>query len=81
MVNSIEFSFPGFRLKYKSGFNNKNYPLIINKPDFTIDCDGYSNAVITTFDDLKTMINSIHDEIEKVFEKSITEDMREKLNG
>lgn len=81
MVNSIEFSFPGFRLKYKSGFNNKNYPLIINKPDFTIDCDGYSNAVIITFDDLKTMINSIHDEIEKVFEKSITEDMREKLNG
>ena len=80
MVNSIEFSYPNFRVKFKCGFNNRNYPLILTKPDFTIDCDGYSNAVITSFDELKETINSIHDELEKIFEKSITDNMRKKLN-
>lgn len=81
MVNSIEFSYPEFRIKFKSGFNNRNYPLIVTRPDFTIDCDGYSNAVVTSFEELKLIINSIHEELEKIFEKSITDDMRNKLNG
>ena len=53
----------------------------MTKPDFTIDCDGYSNAVVTSFDELKLIINSIHEELEKIFEKSITDNMRNKLNG
>lgn len=81
MLNSIEYSYGDFRIKYKSGFNNKNYPLKIVKPDFVIDCDGYSNAIITSIDDLRTLINSIHNQIEILFENSITEKMREKLNG
>lgn len=81
MVNSIEFSYPEFRVKFKSGFYNRNYPLIVTRPDFTIDCDGYSNAVVTSFEELKLIINSIHEELEKIFEKSITDDMRNKLNG
>lgn len=81
MLNSIEYTFGDFRIKYKSGFNNKNYPLKISKPDFIIDCDGYSNAIITSIDDLKALIDSIHSQIEIFFENSITEKMRDKLNG
>lgn len=81
MINSIEYSFGDFRIKYRTGFNNKNYPLKIAKPDFTIDFDGYSNAVITSFEDLKTIIDSIHNQIEEIFENSIKEEMRNKLNG
>ena len=50
------------------------------KPDFVIDCDGYSNAVITSFKDFEDFSNSIHIELEKFFESSITNKMREKLN-
>lgn len=80
MVNSIEFAYPDFRVRFKCGFNNRNYPIIASKPDFITECDGYSNAVIISFDDLKKSIVSIHDELEKIFEKSVSDNMRNVLN-
>lgn len=80
MVNSIEFAYTGFRIKYKVGFMSKNYPLPIIAPDFTIDFDGYSNAIITNNEDLEDSIDSIHNKIHDLFEKSINDQLRSKLN-
>ena len=53
------------------GYSNPDYPAIMKSEDFTIDVDAYSQGIIYD-EDIKTMLNNMHFEIQDCFEKMIT---------
>ena len=71
--SSLEFMYPEHNAKFTYGFNSPTYPMRLNKPSLILDYDGYSNAVITTSEELETMIKTIHDQLDTLFESSITD--------
>lgn len=81
LISSIEMNYDGFMVRFKYGINNINYPLPIKEPIFILDYDGFTTNLITNMEDFKDVENNIHNTIEELFEKSITEDLRNILDG
>ena len=66
-------------IKFQYGMHNPDYPAVIRKKLFLLDFDGYKSGSLT-LEELIYTIPLIHDEIELLFEKSISTELRALLN-
>ncbi len=66
-------------VKLQYGYSNPDYPAVMKNEVFAIDIDVFSQGLIYD-DDLETMIDNMHSEVQACFEKMITDDFREELN-
>jgi len=72
-----EYRIDDMCLNFKYGMYNPDYPSIMTKNDFVLDLDCFTEVGIDNADDiLKTIIRG-HGEIQRLFEQSITDSLRE----
>lgn len=78
-ITTIEYNLnDDINVRYQYGYINKDYPANMVSDDFTIDVDAFTTG-ITYFDEIDKLIEAMHNEIQRVFEKSITEKLRDKM--
>lgn len=68
-------------LTMRYGFYNPDYPGILNKNDFVLDFDFYTEEQKDSFVDVAAFLEDGHDAIQKAFEASISDKLREKMHG
>lgn len=66
----------GMLLNFQYGMHNPDFPSKIRQKLFVLDYDAYIQGLIG-LDEIKTYIDSGHKKIEELFEKSITQDLRD----
>lgn len=66
-------------VKLQYGYPNPDYPAVMKNEVFTIDIDAFSQGLIYE-DDVESMIDNMHTEVQNCFEKMITNDYRNELN-
>ena len=79
VFHNIEFALDDFNIRYQFGMHNPDYPARIRKKVFILDFDAYYQGPIDC-NDIMGMLDKFHQEIQILFEKSITEDLRGKMN-
>lgn len=67
-----------FRLRFNYGMHNPDYPAIIKKKVFLLDFDAFSEGFFNK-DEMIRNIDIFHEEIERKFEFSITNNLRKKM--
>lgn len=68
-----------FNLRFQFGLHNPDYPATIRRRLFTLDYDAYYKGLLEP-GDVETSLDSFHQVIQAMFEGSITENLREKMN-
>lgn len=76
----VELKFDDISVRFQFGFPNTDYPAVIKRPIFVIDIDAYALTVHPISDSIQ-YIETAHGHIQKLFEESITADLRSKMNG
>lgn len=76
----IELKFNDIDVRVQFGFPNTDYPAIIKRPIFVIDIDAYAQIIHPITESIN-YIETAHGHIQKIFEESITQELRSKLNG
>ncbi|HOX15997.1 MAG: hypothetical protein BWX58_00089 [Deltaproteobacteria bacterium ADurb.Bin026] len=66
-------------LRFQFGMHNPDYPSPIKKKSFILDYDAYIVGLLTKAE-INRNLEILHDEIEKMFELSITEKLRGMMN-
>ena len=79
-INVADIKYDDYIIKVQSGIHNQNFPADRVKDAYVLDFDAYSNE-IKPADNIKTMIGKWNIQIKDLFEKFITQDFREILNG
>jgi uncharacterized protein (TIGR04255 family) len=79
LFNIAEFNFDDLQVKFQFGVPNPDFPAPIIRPLFALDIDAYLQG-LQEFSDLSANIDSAHDRIQALFEESITDRLREKMN-
>ena len=79
VINRIEIKKENHNLSFQYGLANPDYPAKIKRKNFVIDLDAYSGTIAIS--DIDIYIDIFHDSIQDVFEKSITDKLREVLNA
>ncbi|MCU7874993.1 MAG: TIGR04255 family protein [Candidatus Thiodiazotropha sp. (ex Lucinoma borealis)] len=74
----VEYNFDGLAVKYQFGLANPDYPALIKKKQFVMDIDAYSNGSFD-FGDVMSGIGDAHEKVQEIFEKSITEKLRQTM--
>ncbi len=77
-VTVVEYSLEqdDINIRHQYGFMNKDYPAILNSDDFTIDIDAYVSGLLY-LDEVDELMDKMHKEIQRVFENSITDKLRD----
>jgi uncharacterized protein (TIGR04255 family) len=78
-LNILELNIDDIMLKYQYGMHNPDYPAPIKQKIFVLDFDAYKSGILS-LEELSDIIPKLHDNIESLFEKSITLSLREKMN-
>jgi len=78
-LNILELNIDDIMLKYQYGMHNPDYPAPIKQKIFVLDLDAYKSGILS-LEELSDIIPKLHDNIESLFEKSITSSLREKMN-
>jgi uncharacterized protein (TIGR04255 family) len=80
IFHNLEFVINGlYNLRFNFGLNNPDYPSQIKKKIFTLDYDAYFNGLLDK-DSIPDLLDKFHDSIQSLFEKNITDLMRDRLN-
>lgn len=74
--NNLEVKYNDIMLKFQFGIINPDYPAIIKKKNFILDLDASFSGVLQQFE-IDNYITKLHEIIQKQFEYSITQDLRE----
>lgn len=76
----LEMNFDTFNLRYQFGMPNIDYPALIRQKHFVLDLDAYYQG---NFDatELASKLEEFHATIQKYFEFSITDRLREQMNA
>ena len=74
--HNLEMNYGGMNLTFLYGMHNPDYPAPIRQKTFVLDFDAYAMKVQGK-EGLLNSLESMHDRIESLFEKSITERFRE----
>lgn len=74
-----EYLYGEIKLRLQTGIYNPDYPAKMKKLDFIVDIDAYIDTP-HSFNDVGRLIDTLHQNIQKHFEASITQKMRGKLN-
>lgn len=75
-----EFLYDDIKIKMQSGIYNPDYPAPIRKKDFIIDLDGYIDTPHMLTGSVEQLLIPIHEKIQHIFENSITDILRDRLN-
>jgi uncharacterized protein (TIGR04255 family) len=67
-------------VRFQYGFPNPDYPAVMKRPDLILDLDCYVQVVHDLNETLRFM-DSTHSEIQRIFESSISEALRKKMNA
>ncbi len=72
----VEYNFDGLAVKYQFGLANQDYPAHINKKQFVLDIDAYSNGSFD-YGDVMSRVDEAHSKAQDIFEQSITDNLRQ----
>ncbi|MBN1882799.1 MAG: TIGR04255 family protein [Deltaproteobacteria bacterium] len=67
------------QVKFQFGVPNPDFPAKITRPLFVLDIDAYIQELLD-FQQIKNHLENSHDYIQRLFEQSITSDLREIMN-
>lgn len=77
-LNSIEMNYGDFMLHFQYGISNPDYPASNKKQIFILDTDVYSIGLYS-ISDVTTVIGQYHEVAKDWFERSIKDNLREKM--
>jgi uncharacterized protein (TIGR04255 family) len=75
LFSSLEFAFDTFSLRFQYGIHNPDYPAPITQRQFTLDFDAYYRGLVDPHD-IRTNLDTFHSQIQRLFERSITQKLR-----
>lgn len=78
--NKLEFAYQDFVVRFQFGINNPDHPARIRRREFVLDFDAYFKGLIEQ-QDVADCLDKYHTEIQNLFERSITNKLREKMNA
>ena len=76
-MHMAEYRIDEMTMNFRYGMFNPEYPNYLKKNDFVLDFDFFSNEIIDSSDVILQLLNKGHDEIQSLFEQSITDSLRE----
>lgn len=79
IFHNYEAVFEELNLRFQFGLHNPDYPAPIKRNVFVLDIDAYHSGLID-FSEIPKRLDEHHLEIQKIFERSITENLRSKMN-
>ena len=71
-----EYQVGDMRLNFRYGMYNPQYPNAMRSASFTLDYDCYCDNIISGYDEITAHIRAGHEAIQSLFEKSITDSLR-----
>ena len=80
-MHLAEYRFNNLVLNFRYGMFNPNYPSLLRTNSFSLDYDCFSNDAFSSSDDVLEVLRQGHDEIQRLFETSITDALRKVMNG
>lgn len=80
-MHMTEYRIDEMTMNFRYGMFNPEYPNLLKKNDFVLDFDAFSNEVIDSADGIIHVIGKGHREIQSLFEKSITDSLREVMQN
>lgn len=78
--HNLELNFGDFNLRYQFGMPNPDYPAPIKKKSYILDMDAYYQGP-QDYEEIAPSLDKFHNRIQEIFELSITDKLREVLNG
>jgi len=80
VFTDLEMKYDDMSIKFQYGMHNPDYPSPIKKKIFILDYDIYYVGVCET-SDVPDMVNKYHDKIISLYESSIKDKLRDKMNA
>lgn len=80
-MHMSEYRIDDMTMNFRYGMFNPEYPNVLKKNNFALDYDFFSNDVIDSADGIIHVLDKGHQEIQTMFEKSITDSLREVMNN
>jgi uncharacterized protein (TIGR04255 family) len=80
VFSNFEMKYDDMSIKFQFGMHNPDYPSPIKKKIFILDYDVYYNGICDK-NDVPDMIDKYHDKIISLFERSIKDRLRDKMNA
>lgn len=79
IFHNYEVAFSDFNLRFQFGIHNPDYPAPIKQRVFILDYDAYFKGLIE-HQDIPEALDHYHTSIQKMFEQSISNELREYMN-
>jgi len=80
VFSTIEMNYGDFNLRFQFGLFNFDFPAPIKKKSYILDFDAHYKG-LQDYNEVIQSLDKYHDKIQDLFELSITDKLREKLNG
>jgi uncharacterized protein (TIGR04255 family) len=77
--HKLELNYGELFLTYQFGIANPDYPATVKRKHYVLDIDG-AYAALQTPSEVQAHVNNAHKAIQRVFEASITDALRAKMN-
>jgi len=78
--HNLELNMGDFIVRFQYGMHNPDYPAPIRTKNFILDYDAYTTGLLTK-EEIRQSLPVFHDQIEQLFENSITDRLREIMNA
>ncbi|MFC2037000.1 TIGR04255 family protein [Chloroflexota bacterium] len=78
--HNLELSYDDFNLRYQFGMPNPDYPAAIRRKLFVLDLDAYYQGPLD-YGDVSSSLDAFHDCIQVLFERAITNKLKELMNA
>lgn len=78
--HNMEFKYDDFNLRFQFGMHNPDYPAAIRQKIFILDFDAYFQGAFEN-NQMPAMLDNFHNAIQTLFERSITDNLRERMNA
>jgi uncharacterized protein (TIGR04255 family) len=79
LIQVTELKHGDLDMRFQFGMPNPDYPALIKRPQFVLDLDGYVRTAHDVTQSLRYM-DQAHEQIQDLFERSITRRLREQMN-
>jgi uncharacterized protein (TIGR04255 family) len=76
-----EYTIGDMHLNFRYGIYNPKYPHPIKKTDFILDYDCFCDEAVTGYEEICNHLNKGHNEIQRLFEESITDQLRKVMQN
>lgn len=76
--HNLEVNYEHFNVRFQYGMHNPDYPAPIKKKTFILDYDAYCNGILTK-DDIFKNLPIFHEEVQRLFENSISDKLRTRM--